>query len=96
MKPIEIHIEGYKIVISEDKDEPSVKKVTVPADDDLKLPFNPDWPYPSRYPYVTWTDDDTFNIKTTSDFQPIRQGMVNGTTTMPTGGTVTAPEKIGD
>lgn len=81
MKPIEIHIEGYKIIIMEDKEpEPTKAKeedgiMYVPYPVIPTTPQNPDW---WKYPYVTWTSDDTLsNIKTTSpDIHPVRDAMV--------------------
>ena len=81
MKPIEIHIEGYKIVISEDKKEPEVtkesEKITyVPYPVNPTTPQNPDW---WKYPYVTWTASD-MTITNTTDTKaqktPIRDRMV--------------------
>ena len=81
MKPIEIHVEGYKIVISEDKKEPEVtkefEKITyVPYPVNPATPQNPDW---WKYPYVTWTAGDiTVTNLTDSKTQktPIRDRMV--------------------
>ena len=105
MKPIEIHIEGYKIVISEDDEKKGYEKViekvqpvTIPNTSEPlqypNLPYTPqgnDW---WRYPYVTWTNDDSLsNIKTTStSFHPVGDAMVN------TGGIVSTNEVhiIGD
>lgn len=104
MKPIEIHIEGYKIVITEDKEEP---KITI-KDHDAKpgdtIEYKPCQPYvvpccptPNtpqpddwwRYPYVTWTNDDTFNLNSTSAYPtPVRDTMVGKAT----GGTVKTGE----
>lgn len=100
MKPIEIHIEGYKIVISkeDDKDGGDNKKEKITYTpkpkkddddkDDLTLPYtppicpnlpyvpqNPDW---WRYPYVTWTNDDVFNIGSTSDKSTIVRDFMVG------------------
>ena len=86
MKPIEIHIEGYKIVISEDKKDPEVtkeevtkefEKITyVPYPVNPTTPQNPDW---WKYPYVTWTAGDV-TITNTTDSKaqktPIRDRMV--------------------
>ena len=59
MKPIEIHIEGYKIVISEDKkteesgDEENQKIIYAPCP--LKeRPHVGDW---WTYPNATWSND---------------------------------------
>lgn len=80
MKPIEIHIEGYKIVISEDKDDkPSI---TVPEQEYHGIKMPPTEPYtipctpgPDRgdwwnKPYVTWTNDDSMNIPQTTNIPP--------------------------
>ena len=61
MKPIEIHIEGYKIVISEDKERKD-ESLTVPVKDEK--PFEPYIPPITvdkewwKYPYVTTTGTD--------------------------------------
>ena len=77
MKPIEIHIEGYKIVISEDKNEETkekeadvIKYVPYPI---TPTPMTPDM---TKYPYVTWTNMD--DIRTTSDINT--GGTVKGET----------------
>ena len=49
MKPIEIHIEGYKIVISEDDKENITYKQE--NDDDDTIPY-PNYPHNLPYPYV--------------------------------------------
>lgn len=82
MKPIEIHIEGYKIVISEDDKKENItyqpKRNEEVQDLPKSVPYNPpdntgDW---WKNPYVTWTSDDTLHINTTStDFHPIRDKM---------------------
>ena len=90
MKPIEIHIEGYKIVISEDKKEPEVtedkkepevtkefEKITyVPYPVNPTTPQNPDW---WKYPFATWTASDV-TVTNTTDSKPqktfIRDWMV--------------------
>lgn len=92
MKPIEIHIEGYKIVIEEDK-QPEVKdekEDTVKEDTIKYVPYpvvptiptvEPNTSQPNdwwRYPYVTWTKDDVLsNINTTTTYPtPVRDAMV--------------------
>ena len=87
MKPIEIHIEGYKIVIEEDKEpevkdekEDTIKYVPYPVVPTIPT-VEPNTPQPFdwwRNPYVTWTSDDTLsNIKSTSTYvTPIRDAMV--------------------
>ncbi len=94
MKPIEIHIEGYKIVIEEDK-KPEVtkdeEKITyipypvTPTYPDSTSPQNPDW---WRYPYVTWTGGEVSTTNTTKpDFHPVYDTMI-GKTAMADGGIV--------
>ena len=89
MKPIEIHIEGYKIVIS--RDEEKLDDITVKeADEDMTIPYKsvPYKVYPScpndprplgwwERPNATWTNEDIFNTDTTSA-TPVRDFMVNG------------------
>lgn len=85
MKPIEIHIEGYKITISEDKKESEVTKeeATKEVEKITYIPYpvnpastpEPDW---WKYPYVTWTASDV-TITNTTDKKietPIRDRMV--------------------
>ena len=82
MKPIEIHIEGYKIVISEDKEEPTVTKDNEERIVYIPSPYpvypTPNTPFPNDpwRPYVTWTCDDVFNTNTTDSPTPIRDMMV--------------------
>ena len=82
MKPIEIHIEGYKIVISEDEqpeitEEKESEKITyIPYPINPTVPPNPDW---WRYPYVTWKAPDVTVTNTTdykAKFTPVRDAMV--------------------
>lgn len=80
MKPIEIHIEGYKIVISEDK-EPELTKAK--EEDAIKYVPYPVVPTATpqgwwEKPFATWTNEDSLsNIKTTSaDIHPVRDIMV--------------------
>ena len=77
MKPIEIHIEGYKIVISEDKEpeetkETETEKITyVPCPYSI-IPTTPNTPQPDdrwKYPYVTWTGGD-MTITNMTDYKP--------------------------
>ena len=82
MKPIEIHIEGYKIVISEDEKESEstrekeFEKITyVPYPVNPTTPQKPDW---WEYPYVTISHNDEINftnINKTAE-TPIRDCMV--------------------
>lgn len=83
MKPIEIHIEGYKIVISEDDKKDITYKQE--KDDDGTIP-SPNYPHTVPYPYIpptiqpqdewwknpiiTWstnTDKTSININKKSD-----------------------------
>lgn len=91
MKPIEIHIEGYKIVISEDG-HVTEKPHTVPIEnhkddyiihkDDHVIKTYPTWPPESpdgqwwNKPYVTWSNEDNLKIVPTT---------TNTTTTNPVG-----------
>lgn len=82
MKPIEIHIEGYKITISEDKKEPEIikekefEKITyIPYPVNPASTPEPDW---WKYPYVTWSNGDV-TITNTTDTKietPVRDRMV--------------------
>ena len=92
MKPIEIHIEGYKIVISEDDKKDITYKPKKDDDDTISFPNYPHTvpcPYvpPTiqpqdewwKYPYVTWTASDvTFTNTTDTKAQktPVRDRMV--------------------
>lgn len=83
MKPIEIHIEGYKIVISEEK-QPEVLKEDekisyIPYPIHPTTPQNPDV---DKYPYATWTGGEMTVTNTIEDKHPapirdIMTGMVN-------------------
>lgn len=95
MKPIEIHIEGYKIVISDDMPETkkedkehTITYPTIPVSPtypDSTSPQNPDW---WRYPYVTWTGGEVSTTNTTKpDFHPVYDTMI-GKTAMADGGIV--------
>lgn len=79
MKSIEIHIEGYKIVITEEKQaevSKDEKKTTAP------FPICPTNPYVDKYPYVTWTGGEmtTTNTIGTEKFTPIRDVMTGKVT----------------
>ena len=54
MKPIEIHIEGFKIVISKDDEQPDVTKEE--KDEKITIPPYPNYPVvpTNPNPYVTW------------------------------------------
>lgn len=82
MKPIEIRIEGYKIVISEDKKESEATKekeleriTYVPYPVNPTSPQSHDW---WNYPYVTWTHYDETNLTNTNKTAetPVRDRMV--------------------
>lgn len=81
MKPIEIHIEGYKIVISKEDEQPNVtkkekdEKITMPSYPVYPtLPQNPDL---CKYPYVTWTGGEvTVTNAETKCETPVRDRMV--------------------
>ena len=82
MRQIEIRIEGYKITISEDKEEPkSTKEKEVEKITYIPYPVNPtSEPQPDwwRYPSVTWTTSEV-NFTNTTDTKietPIRDRMV--------------------
>ena len=91
MKPIEIHIEGYKIVIEEEKQpedtkdrEDTIKYVLYPVLPTIPT-TEPNTPQPNDgwcYPYVTWTKDDVLsNINTTTTYPtPVRDAMVGKVT----------------
>ena len=51
MKPIEIHIEGYKIIISEDDKKDITYKPKKDDDNDDTIPL-PNYPHTVPYPYV--------------------------------------------
>ena len=81
MKPIEIRIEGYRIVISKDDEQPDVtkeekdEKITIPSYPNYPVvPTNPDV---NKYPYITWTGGETTvtNTETKHD-NPVRDRMV--------------------
>lgn len=70
MKPIEIHIEGYKIVISEDKETQEADKVgEAGGDEKQKIIYAPcplkerphvgDW---WTYPNATWSNDVVLTV----------------------------------
>lgn len=102
MKPIEIHIEGYKIIITKDEDDKeSITYMPKEKDDNLidvpKYPHTIPCPYvpptiqPTddwwKDPTVTWTNDDVLTNTTTTYPTPIRDRMV-GKTTIADGGTI--------
>ena len=80
MKPIEIHIEGYKIVIS--KDETIASEATEKREEKDGIVYVPTPTQPTtgewwRYPFATWTANDVLNgTSTASDFHPVRDAMV--------------------
>lgn len=77
VKPIEIHVEGYKIVISEDDKKLQNESIDKKDNDDslincpkpnicpYVMPYIPPTIQPQddwwRYPYVTWTNDDNLS-----------------------------------
>ena len=88
MNPIEIHIEGYKIVISEDK-ETEIKKTE--QKEEMKIGDRINYvPYPVvpcssqpadwwSSPHITWCGPEptvTNTTKADSTFTPIRDAMV--------------------
>ena len=83
MKSIEIHIEGYKIVISKEDEQPDVtkdEKITIPSYPNYPVvPTNPDL---CKYPYVTWTGGEMTVTNTTGTEHPtpIRDAMIGKVT----------------
>ena len=91
MKPIEIHIEGYKIVISEDGKENSLPSQENEGrryvdSDSLIITTNPPISVPSPYrddagwwerPNATWRYDSTNWIVKTTTTTPVRDFMGN-------------------
>ena len=77
MKPIEIHIEGYKIVISKEDEQPDVTKKE--KDERITIPSYPNYPVapPILYPYVTWTGGELTVTNTETKCEtPVRDRMV--------------------
>ena len=77
MKPIEIHIEGYKIVISKDDEQPDVTKEE--KDEKITMPSYPNYPVvPTNLtPYVTWTGGEVTVTNTETKCEtPVRDRMV--------------------
>ena len=83
MKPIEIRIEGYKIVIEEDDRKPDgAKECAEPMKDALPThPFIPCTPEAWwEHPYVTWTGGEQSTTNTAKvESQPVRDAMVGKT-----------------
>ena len=83
MKPIEIHIEGYKIVI-EKENNTAIDIAEAQKKDDEKIVAVPYYPYPERrttgdwwmHPFANWTSDDVFNTITTNPPTIVRDTMV--------------------
>lgn len=74
MKPIEIHIEGYKIVISKEDEQPNITK-----DEKITIPSYPNYPVVPKiiYPYVTWTGGEVTVTNTETKCEtPVRDRMV--------------------
>ena len=92
MKPIEIHIEGFKIIISKEEDgDESITYMPKGKDDGLidvpNLPHTIPCPYVppttpqnpdvDKYPYVTWTGGEvTITNTETKCDTPLRDRMV--------------------
>ena len=77
MKPIEIHIEGYKIVISKDDEQPDVTKEE--KDEKITIPSYPNYPVVPTIlnPYVTWTGGETTVTNTETKCEtPVRDRMI--------------------
>ena len=79
MKPIEIHIEGYKIVISKEDEQPDILKDK--RDEKITIPSYPNYPViptnPIMYPYVTWTYGEMPVTNTETKCEtPVRDMMV--------------------
>ena len=73
MKPIEIHIEGYKIVISKDDEQPDILKDIQDEKPYLNYPVVPTNPNP----YVTWTGGEVTVTNTETKCEtPVRDRMV--------------------
>lgn len=81
MKPIEIHLEGYRIVISKDDEQSDVTKEE--KDEKITIPSYPVYPTTPQnpdqfiYPYVTWTGGEVTVTNTeTKRETPVRDRMV--------------------
>ena len=77
MKPIEIHIEGYRIVISKDDEQPDVTKEE--KYEKITMPSYPNYPVvpPTLNPYVTWTGGEVTVTNTETKCEtPVRDRMV--------------------
>ena len=77
IKPIEIHIEGYRIVISKDDEQPDVTKEE--KDEKITMPSYPNYPVvPANLnPYVTCTAGEmTVTNTETKCKTPVRDIMV--------------------
>ena len=79
MKTIEIRIDGYKIVISDENKPEEIKEKETEKITYIPYPVNPTTPqYPDwwNYPYVTWTHGDVTITNTNYKPQtPIRDAM---------------------
>ena len=80
MKPIEIHIEGYKILIT--KEEENEDTITT-KEEKITIPVYPDYPiYPSagnwwKEPYYIWSIDNISNSTSpTLNFHPVYDTMI--------------------
>ena len=75
MKPIEIHIEGYKIVISEEKQEETIVNKDENIIKYVPYPTIPTTPVLAKYPYATWTDStQTIRMSSTGEYEIINTG----------------------
>lgn len=73
MKPIEIHIEGYKIVISKDDEQLDISKDK--QDKNITIPSYPN--YPPVIPTVTWASGEMTVTNTEVKCEtPVRDRMV--------------------
>ena len=81
MKPIEIHIEGYKIVISKDDEQPDVTKEE--KDEKITMPSYPNYPVvpTTLNSYITWTGGEVTVTNTETKCEtPVRDRMVGKVT----------------
>lgn len=81
MKPIEIHIEGYKIIISKEDELLDITKDK--QDEKITIPSYPVYPTITpnldqfKYPYVTWTGGEVTVTNTETKCEtPVRDRMV--------------------
>ena len=77
MKPIRIYIEGYRIVISKDDEQPDVTKEE--KDEKITIPSYPNYPVVPTIlnPYVTWTGGEPTVTNTETKCEtPVRDRMI--------------------